>query len=215
MCEQRPTYRNVVGVDVVGAFLVVGRLELEPRMVVGQNVGEPILGPVARQVGSRARLVPSNVLQFFVLLRKSVTGENASSTDGTLKAQGTSIDYRCDDRRFRLSAHNCRVPTPTSQNLELEQQISDFWSRLSHQLLGRLKSTIPNLQIYQPKKATSEKLGLGIDNPCRMVFFLSLRMNKCLERVNDRHFWNPRVVSYAMIPRCHPNSRVSFSSSYL
>jgi hypothetical protein len=30
-----------------------------------------------------------------------------------------SIDYRCDNRRFWLSAHNCQVPTPTSQNLEL------------------------------------------------------------------------------------------------
>jgi hypothetical protein len=38
-------------------------------------------------------------------------------------------------------------------------------------LLGRLKSTIPNLQIYPPKKANSEKLGLGIDNPCRIAFF--------------------------------------------
>jgi hypothetical protein len=38
-------------------------------------------------------------------------------------------------------------------------------------LLGRLKSTIPNLQISLPKKANSEKLGLGIDNPCRIVFF--------------------------------------------
>ncbi len=37
---------------------------------------------------------------------------------------------------------------------------------------------------------------------------LSLRMNKCLERVNDRHYWNPGVLSYAMIPRCRPNSRV-------
>jgi hypothetical protein len=27
-----------------------------------------------------------------------------------------------------------------------------------------LKSTIPNLQIYLPKKANSEKLGLGIDH---------------------------------------------------
>ncbi len=35
-------------------------------------------------------------------------------------------------------------------------------------------------------------------------------MNKCLERVNDRHFWNPGVVSYAMIRRCRPNSRVLF-----
>jgi hypothetical protein len=39
---------------------------------------------------------------------------------------------------------------------------------------------------------------------------LSLRMNKCLERVYDRHFWNPGVFSYAMIPRCRPNSRVFF-----
>jgi hypothetical protein len=38
-------------------------------------------------------------------------------------------------------------------------------------LLGRLKSKIPNLQVYQPKKANSEKLGLGVDNPCRMGVF--------------------------------------------
>jgi hypothetical protein len=31
------------------------------------------------------------------------------------------IDYRCNNRLFWLSAHNCQVPTPTSQNLELEQ----------------------------------------------------------------------------------------------
>jgi hypothetical protein len=36
------------------------------------------------------------------------------------------IDYRWDNRRFWLSAHNCQVPTPTSQNLELEQQIRIF-----------------------------------------------------------------------------------------
>ncbi len=34
-----------------------------------------------------------------------------------------TIDYRCDNRHFRLSAHNCQVPTPTSHNLEVEQQI--------------------------------------------------------------------------------------------
>jgi hypothetical protein len=38
-------------------------------------------------------------------------------------------------------------------------------------LLGRLKSTIPNLQIYLPIKANSENLGLGIDNPFRIAFF--------------------------------------------
>jgi hypothetical protein len=57
--------------------------------------------------------------------------------------------------------------------------------------------------------ANSEKLGLGLDNPCRAVF-LSLRMNKCLERINDRHFWNPGVFSYAMIPRCRLNSTLFF-----
>jgi hypothetical protein len=66
-------------------------------------------------------------------------------------------------------------------------------------LPGRLKFTIPNLQIYLPKRANSEKLGLGIDNPCKIVF-LSLQMNKCLKRVNDRQFWNPGVFSYSMIP---------------
>jgi hypothetical protein len=35
-------------------------------------------------------------------------------------------------------------------------------------------------------------------------------MNMCLEKVNDRHFMNPGVFSYAMIPRCCPNSRVLF-----
>ncbi len=74
-------------------------------------------------------------------------------------------------------------------------------------MLGRLKSTIPNLQIYLPKKANCEKLGLGIDNPCRIVFLILL-MNKCLERVNDLHFWNLGVFSYAMIPRYRPNSRL-------
>jgi hypothetical protein len=38
-------------------------------------------------------------------------------------------------------------------------------------LLGRLIFTIPNLQIYLPKRANFEKLGLEIDNPCRIVFF--------------------------------------------
>ncbi len=40
-------------------------------------------------------------------------------------------------------------------------------------------------------------------------FFFSLRMNKCSERVNGRHFRNPEVLSYA-IPRCRPNSRGFF-----
>jgi integral membrane sensor domain MASE1 len=104
----------------------------------------------------------------------------------------------------RLSSSN-----PNFSKLRNRTADSDFLSRLTHQLLGRLKSTVANLQIYLPRKANSEKLGLGIDNPHRIVF-LSLRTNKCLEGVNGRHFWNPGVFSYAMIPRCRPNSTFFF-----
>ncbi len=83
----------------------------------------------------------------------------------------------------QLSSSNPSFSKPRNETAN-----SDFWSRLTHQLLGRLKSTIPNLKIYLPKKVNSEKLGLGIDNPCRIVL-LSLRMNKCLGRVNNRHFF--------------------------
>jgi hypothetical protein len=49
----------------------------------------------------------------------------------------------------------------------------DFWSRLTPQLLERLRSTILNLQIYFPKKVIFENLGFGIDNPCRIyIYFL-------------------------------------------
>jgi hypothetical protein len=128
--------------------------------------------------------------------------------------ESSAIDYRCNNRRFLVVRPQLSSSNPNSSKPRNRTASSNFWSRLTHQLLGRLKLTIPSLPIYLPKKANSEKLGLGLDNLCRMVF-LSLRMNKCLERVNGRHFWNPRVFSYAMIPRCNPSSRVLFSSSHL
>jgi hypothetical protein len=39
---------NEVCVDVVAALVVVAGLKLHPRVVVWQDVGEPVLGPVAR-----------------------------------------------------------------------------------------------------------------------------------------------------------------------
>jgi hypothetical protein len=120
-----------------------------------------------------------------------------------------TIDYRCDNRRFWLSAHNFQVPTPNFSKPRTKTAKSDFLSRLTPQVFARLKSTIPNLKSYLPKMANSEKLGLGIDNTCRIVF-LSLRMNKCFERVNERHFWNPGVFSYTMIPRLRPNLKLFF-----
>jgi hypothetical protein len=49
--------------------------------------------------------------------------------------------------------------------------------------------------------------GLGIDNPCRIVFEF---VNEQVLGEGYRHFWNPGVFSCAMIPRCRPNSRVYF-----
>jgi hypothetical protein len=65
-----------------------------------------------------------------------------------------------------LSSSNPNFSKPRTRTAN-----SDFSSWLTQQLLGRLKSTIPNLQIYLPKMVNSEKLGLGLDNPCRAVLF--------------------------------------------
>ncbi len=54
--------------------------------------------------------------------------------------------------------------------------------------------------------ANLEKLGLRIDNPCRIAL-LSSRMNKCSERDDNRHFWNVPVFTNTMIPRCLPESK--------
>jgi hypothetical protein len=89
----------------------------------------------------------------------------------TRKHKHYPIDYSCDNRRFWLSAHNCQVPTPNFSKPRTRTANSDFWSRLTHQLLGRLRFTIPNMQIYLPKKANFEKLGFGFDNPCKIDFF--------------------------------------------
>jgi hypothetical protein len=40
--------------------------------------------------------------------------------------QPWAIDYRWDNRHFWLSTNDCQVPTQTSQNLKLEQQIRIF-----------------------------------------------------------------------------------------
>lgn len=39
---RRIVTRHVIGVDVIGAFVVVDGLQLESRMVVGEDVGEAV-----------------------------------------------------------------------------------------------------------------------------------------------------------------------------
>jgi hypothetical protein len=90
------------------------------------------------------------------------------------------IDYRCDDGRFRSVRHECQVPSPASQNLEHRIWIYEITlsritnvsnnprlsscvrNRLTHQLLGRLKSTISNLWIYLQKRQILRSWDLGL-----------------------------------------------------
>jgi hypothetical protein len=132
-----------------------------------------------------------------------------------------SIDHRCEMVILCCQPTNVKfqLPTPTAQNLEVEQQIWIFGienqelrmssclsscirSRLTHQLLERLKSTIPWGKFWQ--------VGIGDWHPCRIVL-LNLHVNECLLRVNGRQFWNPGVINYAMISRFCPQLTVFVS----
>ncbi len=62
------------------------------------------------------------------------------------KKGGKTIDYRFDNRRFWLSAHDCQVPTTTSQNLDLEQQIRTCEAE---QLIDCLEDWNPQFLIYR------------------------------------------------------------------
>jgi hypothetical protein len=74
-----------------------------------------------------------------------------------------SIDYRCSNRRFCLSSQNCQVPTPTSLNLELEQQIRIFGA---DKLINCLEDWHPQFlicrSIYQKKGKFWEVWGWGL-----------------------------------------------------
>ncbi len=72
------------------------------------------------------------------IFRSGLLSIGAINSRSSLNTYSVTIDYRCNNRRFWLSAHNYQVPTPTSQNLEIEQQIRIFG--------------FFNLQIYLPKR---------------------------------------------------------------
>ncbi len=54
----------------------------------------------------------------------------------SVRDSGSPIDYRCDNRRFGLSTHNCQVPTPTFQNLATRTTNLDLYCRLSLYLIN-------------------------------------------------------------------------------
>ncbi len=58
--------------------------------------------------------------------RRQMNDDHDEVTHPVPRTKPLTIDYRCYNWRFWLSSHDCQVPTPTSQNIEVEQQIWIF-----------------------------------------------------------------------------------------
>ena len=56
------SYRNIVSIDVIGALLIVDRQQFNAGVVVRQDVGEPVLATVARQLGVGRTLATTDLL---------------------------------------------------------------------------------------------------------------------------------------------------------
>ncbi len=144
-----------------------------------------------------------------ILLRNGF-GLNRHNLDvGGGEAAG-GIDNRCNKKKFLVVRPQLSNSKP-NQKLELEQQIWIFEAVL---LINCLEDWNPQFlictSIYQ-KRRILRSCGWGLTiHAGQFFFFLSLRMNKCLEMVNDQNIWNPGIFSYAMILRCCPNSRDFF-----
>lgn len=63
------THWNVGGVHIVRSVIIVGRFQLHPRVIIGQDVGEPILGPVRGQIGRHAALAQTDGAQILREIR--------------------------------------------------------------------------------------------------------------------------------------------------
>ncbi len=107
--------------------------------------------------------------------------------------------------RPQLSSSNRNFSKPRSRTAN-----ADFWSRLTHQLLGRLKSAIPSLPIVLPKKGKFWEVGVGDWQSMQDSFSWVCGWTSTCRGLMTGIFWNPGVFSYAMIPRCRPNERVFF-----
>ncbi len=64
---------------------------------------------------------------------------------------------------------------------------------------------------FVQSKGDSREVGVGNRQSSHDLLFVTLRGNEWLSRGNQRHLWNPEVISYSMMPRFHTNSTM-FSS---
>lgn len=68
----KSTYRYIVGINVVGAFVIVNGLQFKARMVVWKNIGKSIFRSITWQIGKCARLIASNMLKLFKLFAETI-----------------------------------------------------------------------------------------------------------------------------------------------
>lgn len=83
--------RYKVGIDVIRTFLIIRWLKFNPRMIVGQNVGKPILRSVNGHIRGRARFLSTDMLQLFVLFREPkvrISGHDAVMFGEVLQLNG-------------------------------------------------------------------------------------------------------------------------------
>ncbi len=107
--------------------------ELWPRfmqLLDGPNLRSPVLRKLCGSSTPAPLVTPGSYLT--VVYRSRIPGEGRGfrlsyeTRECSPPTLVITIDYRCDNRRFWLSANNCQIPTPTSQNLEIEQQVWIF-----------------------------------------------------------------------------------------
>lgn len=108
-------------------------------MVVGQDVGEAVLGPVAGQIRERARLVATHMFQFFEFFAESEVriGGHQSVVIGEVfdSDRSTGLDHRVGQRHVVIGTSvrglaSRRPPPPDvdddqEQNAEEDQRNQD------------------------------------------------------------------------------------------
>ncbi len=132
--------------------------------------------------------------------------------DKTLKHKtigATMVDFVCPLRivNFQPQLLNSWV---LNRHLDFKiQQLSMSpcaRSTLTHQLLEELNSTITILPKFPPKRLFQRSWGLELTIQSKL--FCSFWVNKWFLRGNGKHFRNPGVTIYSLIPKCCPYSAI-------
>jgi hypothetical protein len=73
------------------------------------------------------------------------------------KEVANAIDYRCNEGRFLLSSHDCQVPTPGSQNLDVGRQSMIFLIDDSYSKSRIINSSMKNYQLFMRERMRHDR----------------------------------------------------------